>query len=677
MPKALAKKVLLIGWDAADWIILKPLIDQGLMPTFASLLKRGVSGNISTLQPILSPMLWNSIATGKQPEQHGIYGFVEPRPDGSGIRPVTSTSRNCKAIWNILSQNGLRSNVVNWFASFPAEKINGVVVTDRYCTQASVQPAKRCVGPAMVHPSELVPALAELVVDPTRLDAETILSFIPEGGKVDQEKDDRVRKLALLIAKMTTIHAAACRVMVEHPWDFMAVYYDAIDHFGHTFMPYHPPAMEGIDPKDAEIYGQCVTGCYQFHDMMLGAMLKYAGPETTVILVSDHGFHSEEYRPGTDGYKNPVSWHRPYGVVVAAGPGIRKNDQLTGANLLDIAPTVLSLFGLPVGADMDGRQWIEIFDPPIQEKVQSIESWESVPGEDGMHPEDVREDPIAASEAIKQLVDLGYVEPPDEDVEKQVANTVRSMKYNRAIALTYSRQREKAIPIWQELIEQAKHPKAKQDYKLELATCLMRMGRHEEVEKLVYSLGPKALRMPVVLMLLATVRLHQERGEEALKHLQTAAGMIPDDTPQLVAQLGQAYLQMHQWNKAHEQFELAIEQDDGNAIAYFGLAELSNLRGQHERALGYALRAIELIDSVPAGHYHLGVALSKLNMIDEAILALETFFQLAPTATKGRKLLDELYQKQGGNQEGERKALSSDRISELATKRLTRYLEDE
>ena len=93
-----ANKVLLIGWDAADWALLNPLIEQGLMPCFEGLIRRGVSGKISTLRPILSPMLWNSVATGKRPDQHGIFGFVEPRPDRSGIRPVTSTSRTCKAV---------------------------------------------------------------------------------------------------------------------------------------------------------------------------------------------------------------------------------------------------------------------------------------------------------------------------------------------------------------------------------------------------------------------------------------------------------------------------------------------------------------------------------------------------------------------------------------------------
>ena len=102
------------------------------MPTLASLMSAGVSGNLATIQPVLSPMLWNSIATGKRADKHGICGFVEPKPDGSGVRPVTSTSRQCKALWNILSQEGLRSNVVSWYASHPAEPIDGAVVTDRY-----------------------------------------------------------------------------------------------------------------------------------------------------------------------------------------------------------------------------------------------------------------------------------------------------------------------------------------------------------------------------------------------------------------------------------------------------------------------------------------------------------------------------------------------------------------
>src|SRR5678815_2333056 len=132
MPERLAKKVLLIGWDAADWQFINPLLDAGQMPTLERMINNGVIGKIATLTPVLSPMLWTSIATGKRAHKHGIYGFIEPRPDGQGVQPVQSTSRKCKAIWNILSQNGLKSNVLGWYASHPAEPINGCCVSNQY-----------------------------------------------------------------------------------------------------------------------------------------------------------------------------------------------------------------------------------------------------------------------------------------------------------------------------------------------------------------------------------------------------------------------------------------------------------------------------------------------------------------------------------------------------------------
>src|SRR5437868_15420995 len=131
-PPRLAKRVLLIGWDAADWKIINPLLDAGLMPTLNAFVNGGVMGNLATLQPILSPMLWNSIATGKRAHKHGIHGFVELKPDGTGIRPVMSTSRKVKAIWNILTQAGLKAQVFSWFASHPAEPIHGVCVSNLF-----------------------------------------------------------------------------------------------------------------------------------------------------------------------------------------------------------------------------------------------------------------------------------------------------------------------------------------------------------------------------------------------------------------------------------------------------------------------------------------------------------------------------------------------------------------
>src|SRR5437764_12162037 len=104
------RKVLLIGWDAADWEHITPLLEEGLLPNLDGLINRGVMGNLATLQPILSPMLWNSVATGNFADKHGIPGCIEPDAANGGAPPYTSTSRKTKPIWNILTQQVQRTN---------------------------------------------------------------------------------------------------------------------------------------------------------------------------------------------------------------------------------------------------------------------------------------------------------------------------------------------------------------------------------------------------------------------------------------------------------------------------------------------------------------------------------------------------------------------------------------
>ena len=234
-----------------------------------------------------------------------------------------------------------------------------------------------------VHPKRLINNLKALRWHPQTLEEGHILPFVPHAALVDQDKDHRLETIARIICDCSTIHAAALALMHHEPWDFTAVYFDAIDHFSHGFMRYHPPRLDWVSKRDFEIYNRVVESGYIYHDMMLGRLLEEAGSRTTVILISDHGFHSDHRRPKYVPIEpaGPAIEHRRHGIFVMKGAGIKEDEIIFGAGLLDICPTILTLFGLPVGQDMDGIPLVNAFkhEPP----VQTIDSWDKVSGNAG------------------------------------------------------------------------------------------------------------------------------------------------------------------------------------------------------------------------------------------------------------------------------------------------------
>lgn len=270
-------KVLVLGWDAADWTIAGPLIEAGKMPNLAKLIAEGASGSISTITPSLSPMLWTSIATGKRPLKHGIYGFTEPTPDGKNVRPITNASRKTKAIWNILNQVGKKSNVVGWWPSHPAEPISGVMVSNWFqvaCKLANEEGPEDGgtnpgpdgwkkdqwqMSPGTVYPTRLENELQQFRFHPAEVTADLIAPFIAEGSNPDWT-DPRMGSLAKVLADTVSVNSAATSIMTQEPWDFMAIYFDGIDHFSHGFMKYHPPRQEWVEESDYEVFKNVVEG---------------------------------------------------------------------------------------------------------------------------------------------------------------------------------------------------------------------------------------------------------------------------------------------------------------------------------------------------------------------------------------------------------------------------------
>ncbi len=642
------RKVLLIGWDAADWEHITPLLEEGLMPTLDAFIDRGVMGNLATLQPILSPMLWNSVATGKFADKHGIHGFIEPDPVNGGARPYTSTSRKCKALWNILSQSGLTSNVVGWWASHPAEPIQGTVVTNAFGGVKFDPQQGWTVPKGAIHPAERAKELARFKLFPNELTEAHILPFIPEAAKIDQKKDKRLTSFAKVLSDNASVHAVATAVMESEPWDFTAVYYDGIDHFSHAFMAYHPPKLEWIKEEDFAMYKDVVKGAYRFHDMMLERLLDLAGSETTVILCSDHGFESGSQRPrGTPREPaGPAAWHRQYGIFVMAGPGIRRDERIYGASLIDVAPTVLTLFDLPIGEDMDGRPLLEAFEEIP--RVRTVPSWEKIAGESGMHSGEIQLDPAQANELMQQFAALGYIEDPGADKAKAAESAEIEGKYNVSRTLLWKGRAEEARPLLEEIVRRRPW---EDRFLFQLAHSYFQAGYLAQAERLLFAIADGGEPDTASAKLL-WARIKVTRGDlgGALRALLAAEAMDPR-LPGIYIQIGDAYARLLQWENARGAYEKAVALDPDNARAYLGLSTVYRRLGDNQQTVDHALQAVSLLHRLPLAHFNLGVALVRSGENDRARLAFETALRFQPEMVNAHRYLATIHRAEGGDPE--------------------------
>ena len=660
-------KLLLIGWDAADWKVARPLMDAGKMPALKRLTEEGSWGNLATIRPILSPMLWTSIATGKRAWKHGIHGFSEPCPKTGSIRPISNLSRKTKAIWNIFNQEGLHSNVVGWWPSHPAEPINGVMISNHY--QQAVKPLEEAwpMRPGTVHPEKLAEALKEFRVHPTELQNEHVLPFIPKAAEIDQSKDNAMGDCMKILAENSGIHAAATAVMQREPWDFMAVYYDGIDHFGHRFMRYHPPRLSWIEEEEFEKYKDVIEGAYRYHDMMLEVLLQIAGEDTTVMLISDHGFEPGNLRPQTTPNEpaGPAAEHSPLGIFCARGPGIKKNHEIQSACLLDITPTLLHLKGLPVGEDMDGRVLEDIFEK--EPEIKTIPSWDAVAGEDGQHKKDADSvDVKEAREEMKQLVELGYIDEPDEDQGIAIDNTLRELNYNLAQAYIDASYLTEAIQIlrkewdrnpregrfgtkllhcylslrdplmaretFKELVARKKEAitlaqaemealKEKIDQEAEAASkeaeakgepAPQHKPARKDIQKMRRLRG-QANPNPKTFAFLNGCVLHLEDDPKgALRSFAKCDSVQESLKPSLSNKIGDAHFDLGDWDAAEAAYQQTLSIAPLDSAAQLGMAQVHTARKQPFEAAAAALKSLEVNFHNPKAQYVYGQALKNL-----------------------------------------------------------------
>ncbi len=420
-PAAEDGPIVVLGIDGAEWSVIRPMLERGELPNLASLIERGASGPLRSLDPRQgSPVIWTTIATGKPPEEHGISGFVKEKGAAAEFHntPFSSNMWRASAFWDVIGGAGREVGIIGWLVTWPAWEVNGFMVS-QYVQRLSGFTGEEA-GGSVTFPAGLAERIAPLVRESGSVTAEEMAGFVNMESELGLRSLEGQNEEALRRAfsgDETAVTVALSLLADEMP-DLSCVYIRGIDEVSHRFWVYmDPETRPPVDlskpatvllSRQTEALVDLVREYYRYADANVGRILEIFPEDATVLVCSDHGFRG----PGVWGEGRPhmgIGQHSLDGVAILAGPGIAPGVELQGATVYDIAPTLLTMAGSAVAKDMPGRVLEEAFTTSFarSHRVRYVETHGAGPhGGDGDEP---IESPVD-DEVREQLRSLGYIE---------------------------------------------------------------------------------------------------------------------------------------------------------------------------------------------------------------------------------------------------------------------------
>ena len=419
-----SSRVVVLGMDGLEWRMVERLVAEGQLPHFAKLLADGVTADLHVPPPIMSPVLWTTMASGYGPETHGIGGWT----NGRG-RPTTGADVRAERIWDVLSARGEASVVSGWLMTWPASPIPGALLSERFVWS---YPMNKDADEAVLDtpetwattaPDALAPYAERLRPDAVWLAAHPLGYQVAAYGAPFHPFPRDETHLRVFEALWPRVDAR-----------FGAVYLNIADQVSHLYWPFSDPdvqaalradptarqrALEALatkksghagsklpyaGPLDAVQLGEAarwVPDVYAWLDASLGRVRATVGADTTLLVVSDHGFQASSSQPLVHG------GHRDIAFFAAVGPRVR--DAARGARAAfgveDVAPTIYALLDVPAAADMPGRARSDLFDvaelPRVPTRALARVAIEAPSG---------AEDDLADRQLREQLEALGYID---------------------------------------------------------------------------------------------------------------------------------------------------------------------------------------------------------------------------------------------------------------------------
>jgi predicted AlkP superfamily phosphohydrolase/phosphomutase len=262
-------RTLIVGFDGATLDLCERWIADGRMPTLAGLMRDGSYGQLRSTLPYNSAVAWTSLSTGANPGRHGVFDFVLPRRGDYGYRVATREDRRMRALWNTASEAGARVGIVNIPMTFPAEAVNGVMVSGMDAPQLDDR---------AVHPSGYLTELRRLSPGYHIISNAHHAASTGDFDRAERELID------VLVARSTF----TCELAKPRDLDLVMVNFEATDGSHHFFWQHHDPSHPRYDQAQAARWGDTIGRVYEVTDRELGRLIDAYAPDT-VFVASDHG----------------------------------------------------------------------------------------------------------------------------------------------------------------------------------------------------------------------------------------------------------------------------------------------------------------------------------------------------------------------------------------------------
>jgi predicted AlkP superfamily phosphohydrolase/phosphomutase len=405
--------IVIIGVDGAGWNLINPLLKDDQLPNIKYLVRKGSHGVLKTISPVKSSVIWTSIATGKSMIKHGIIDWTFINKNNIQI-PYRQSERRVKAFWNILGELGWKVGVINWFITYPPERVNGYMVSEEFRHLAK----RDLTEITMTYPKLLQKKLQfarRTKWDFPKIRKEEKLPNFRNKEAISEGQKRLAPFYANFVTQDKIIELASLYLFERYPVDVFATYFRLIDVVSHFACGYLDPELiqKGIDEEKAgaispeirfeidNAFSEIMNPIYAYSDRILGRFLEIIGPQTTLIVVSDHGF---AFQNGE--YRHTSFPEIPHGIILITGPHIKNGYHIQCAHVYDILPTILYLFDLPIAKDMDGKVLTEVFQKKFLKKrpIRYIDSYE-----EETQLKEVNRDRKLDERALEELRALGYI----------------------------------------------------------------------------------------------------------------------------------------------------------------------------------------------------------------------------------------------------------------------------